>query len=122
MMLRNIGALDHRFWAIIRPGDKTRTKSADVSHPLYAQEMAAVALRQQATAPGASPGERAAAVTKAVSVLGLNYPSAELAEWAEKTLELTSTPEGGAIVLGLTRTPHHEPQDTAAFARGGLAV
>ena len=22
-------------------------------------------------------------------------------------------------MLGLTRTPHHEPQDTAAFARGG---
>lgn len=86
---------------IIRPGDKTSDKIGRMSAiSLYAQEMAAVALRQQATAPGASPSERAAAVTKAVSVLGLNYPSAELAEWAEKTLELTSTPEGGTIVLG----------------------
>ena len=92
---------------IIRPGDKTSDKIGRMSAiSLYAQEMAAVALRQQATAPGASPGERAAAVTKAVSVLGLNYPSAELAEWAEKTLELTSTPEGGAIVLGADKDIH----------------
>ena len=60
---------------IIRPGDKTSDKIGRMSAiSLYAQEMAAVALRQQATAPEQSPGERAAAVTKAVSVLWAQLP------------------------------------------------
>jgi hypothetical protein len=67
---------------------------------LYAQEMAVIALRHQALNPVATPNERDSAVIKAVGVLGLNYPNAETAEWAERVMELTKTPDGGAQVLG----------------------
>jgi hypothetical protein len=36
-----------------------------------------------------------------VSVLALNYQPAETSEWAEKVIELTNDPEGGAKVLGI---------------------
>lgn len=87
---------------IIRPHDKTADKIGRMSRiNLYAQEMAAVALRLAALNPLASPSERHAAVTKSVSVLALNYQPAETSEWAEKVIELTNDPEGGAKVLGI---------------------
>lgn len=86
---------------VIRPGDSVADKLGRMSRiALYAQEMALVALRHQAMNPAALPSERHAAVIKAVGVMGLNYPNAETAEWVEKVLELTKTPDGGAQVLG----------------------
>ncbi len=87
---------------IIRPHDKTADKIGRMSKiNLYAQEVAAVSLRQAALNPLASPAERHAAVTKSVSVIALNYQPAETSEWAEKVLELTQDPDGGAKVLGI---------------------
>lgn len=86
---------------VIHPGDSVADKLGRMSRiALYAQEMALVALRHQAMNPAALPSERHAAVIKAVGVMGLNYPNAETAEWVEKVLELTKTPDGGAQVLG----------------------
>ena len=87
--------------AVIRPGDAAADKIGRMSRiSLYAQEMAVIALRHQALNPVATPNERDSAVIKAVGVLGLNYPNAETAEWAERVMELTKTPDGGAQVLG----------------------
>jgi hypothetical protein len=87
---------------IIRPHDNTADKIGRMSKiNLYAQEVAAIALRQAALNPLASPAERHSAVTKSVSVLALNYQPAETSEWAEKVLELTQDPDGGAKVLGI---------------------
>lgn len=86
---------------MVRPHDHLADKIGRASRiNLYAQEMAAVAMRQAALNPCATPGDKHAAINRAATVLAMNYGNAETAEWADNVLEATSTPEGAAQVLG----------------------